>query len=462
MLHEPNHPLFFSSLPPSEEVKYASWAVMHSKGWSYRQIANEFRCNPSTVRDHVFPVEAYLSQKMRPYLDEDYYDDDDYTGGLVEHFVLFALLEDPTRTVRDISYWMLRINLPFSVGKTSVSKVIHALNIRIGDSIKKPQLTDKQIFRRLQFVVEIRQDSRYHLPWFFSDECMIDLNPYRRTVYRVPGIRTAEKIYQEYKKHPIHVMIWGGIAANYKSPLLRVDGYITAERYIQMLTESGIIESLDSQYGQGRWVFQDDGAPPHRAKITKQFLKSRCHNLATEDIYWPANSPDLNPQEKMWAILRQRTEVKGCNSPEELFDRLKTTWENISMETVNLLVQRFSVSLSVIEALTGGCINGHRNLVKQLGTGAQTVKQIKWSLEDEKTRIKGFVDSSQQFFNTFTQLGENRADNTTYTSESFQIVKMLPPETLKVTKVLKTYSYSSLKMGKVKIQKVFTFSEVSN
>jgi hypothetical protein len=91
----------------------------------------------------------------------------------------------------------------------------------------------------------MQQDMRYELPWFFSDECSIDLNPYRRSVYDIPGIRIAEGIFQDSSKYPIRIMIWGGITRNYKSPLVLVNGMMNAQKYIDMLATYQIIETLD-------------------------------------------------------------------------------------------------------------------------------------------------------------------------------------------------------------------------
>lgn len=366
-------------------------------------------------------------------------EESDYDRGLVEHFILFTLLENPIRTVREISNKMLELVLPFRRGKTSVSKIIRRLNIRVGLSIKRPRLTYQQMSNRERFAAEVRQEERYNIPWFFSDECMIDLNPYRKRVYYLPGIRTAEKIYQDYCKHPIHVMVWGGIAKNYKSPLLCVIGYMNAEKYIQMLTESGVIENLDIEHGPMRWLFQDDGAPPHRAKKTKEFLNNRCLNLASGNLYWPANSPDLNPQEKMWAILRQQTILEGCSSPEELFNRLVTTWNSIPMDTVNHLVDSFSVSLCVVEALDGGCINGHRNIAKQINSGEQTAYQVKYALQEERMKIENFLEYSRDLFVTNPQHSIYHSNYKKYVRDSCDIVRQLPKETLRATRILKTY-----------------------
>jgi hypothetical protein len=68
-------------------------------------------------------------------------------------------------------------------------------------------------------------------------------------------------------------MVWGGIAPGYKSELLRVDGNMNAQKYIEMPKNYEIVEKLDMQYEPGQWVFQDDGASPHRARVTKKWIQ---------------------------------------------------------------------------------------------------------------------------------------------------------------------------------------------
>ena len=74
-------------------------------------------------------------------------------------------------------------------------------------------------------------------------------------------------------------------------------------------------------------IFQQDNAPIHSAKITKEWFKT--NKIATMD--WPANSPDLNPIENIWKQLKdniqsQKVFPKNVN---ELKVALKKEWENL-------------------------------------------------------------------------------------------------------------------------------------
>ena len=48
------------------------------------------------------------------------------------------------------------------------------------------------------------------------------------------------------------------------------------------------------------WILQQDNAPSHNAKATKKFMQDENIDL----LYHPPLSPDLNPVEKVWAIMK--------------------------------------------------------------------------------------------------------------------------------------------------------------
>ncbi len=71
-----------------------------------------------------------------------------------------------------------------------------------------------------------------------------------------------------------------------------------------------MLPSADQLFKDADFIFQQDLAPAHTAKSTKSWLND--HGVGVLD--WPANSPDLNPIENIWGIVKRkmRNETKKC------------------------------------------------------------------------------------------------------------------------------------------------------
>ena len=121
------------------------------------------------------------------------------------------------------------------------------------------------------------------------------------------------------------VMVWGCFQGSKLGPLaLCPGGRINATNYCNILQEHLLPfwQTLDQDA-----IFVQDGAPPHRAKYTKAWLKK---NKVTPMV-WPAQSPDLNPIENLWQQVKMAIERRTSRpkTEEELLDALQEEWENL-------------------------------------------------------------------------------------------------------------------------------------
>ena len=65
-----------------------------------------------------------------------------------------------------------------------------------------------------------------------------------------------------------------------------------------------------------------DGAPCHRAQIVTQFLKLK--KIQILDL--PANSPDLNPIENLWTVLKKSVSERQPTNAKTLEQAIKEVW----------------------------------------------------------------------------------------------------------------------------------------
>jgi hypothetical protein len=131
-------------------------------------------------------------------------------------------------------------------------------------------------------------------------------------------------------------MAFGGITRDYKPALIIAESAtVNAESYVgDFVDQSGIISDMNQPYGPHNWQYQQDGTRGHTASSTTAYLNA----MATVIENWPACSPDLNPIENLWAIMKRRVEGLQPQTKEELINVLIDVWNTLDIELINALV----------------------------------------------------------------------------------------------------------------------------
>ncbi len=119
-------------------------------------------------------------------------------------------------------------------------------------------------------------------------------------------------------------MIWGAMSSAGVGPLCFLKTSFTAPVYQEIL-EHLMLPSADQLFKDADFIFQQDLAPALTAKSTKSWFND--HGVTVLD--WPANSPDLNPIENLWGIVKRKMRDTRPNNADELKATVKETWASI-------------------------------------------------------------------------------------------------------------------------------------
>uniref|UniRef100_A0A8C5FVX7 Transposase n=1 Tax=Gadus morhua TaxID=8049 RepID=A0A8C5FVX7_GADMO len=169
----------------------------------------------------------------------------------------------------------------------------------------------------------------------FSDESKfcISFGNQGPRVWRKTGEAQNPRCLKSSVKFPQSVMVWGAMSSAAVGPLCFLRSRVNAAVYQEVL-EHFMLPATDQLYGGDDFIFQHDLAPAHSAKSTSTWFKD--HGIPLLD--WPANSPDLNPIENLWGIVKRKMRDARPNNAEELKATIKATWALITPEECNRLV----------------------------------------------------------------------------------------------------------------------------
>ena len=186
----------------------------------------------------------------------------------------------------------------------------------------------------------------------FVDETKIKLkgSDGRKRVYRRPGERHSANCVDEIDRFGGggSIMGWAGISMHTKTPITCVQGGLTANRYQNVILGPVALPHIAANRGM---ILAQDNAPCHTAQTTRQYLAA--NNIQIMPL--PAKSPDLNPIEHIWDLLKQR--VRSLPQPPTLRVLEQNTnqiWNNITQRTIQgYILSMRKRCLAVIRARGG-------------------------------------------------------------------------------------------------------------
>jgi len=190
-----------------------------------------------------------------------------------------------------------------------------------------PLLTERHRQKRLAWCLQ-NQDTDWEKIVFSDESCFQYVSNTSRVLCRV-----GERPLAPRTSHPPKIMVWGGISARGVTPLAVIQGSVDSDKYQEILN-GYLFPTMDVLYPEG-YTLQQDNARPHVSLSSKKFFED--HGLKVMD--WPANSPDLNPIENLWGILKRKMAPLKKPPVAEWKVMINEMWSSLSHDTVSGFIE---------------------------------------------------------------------------------------------------------------------------
>ena len=163
-----------------------------------------------------------------------------------------------------------------------------------------------------------------------------------------------------HTKFPTSVMLLGVVSSDgdVMPPHFFPAGLrVGAKDYIEVLET--VVKPWMDGIAQGQpYVYQQDSAPAHKARITQawcyQNLPYHCHK--SPDL-WPPSSPDCNPCDYyLWGVLEQQVNCRPYNTKDELKVAIVDAMRSLSRHELAKACSSFRGRVEMVVAAEGGFI----------------------------------------------------------------------------------------------------------
>src|SRR5579871_870770 len=300
---------------------------LHRSGLKYsiRKIAKELQCSKDTVQTWI-----HRYQETGDVKDEEGRGRKRKTSEKEDLDIISIAKKQRISTLADISTSMSKQGTEISL--MTVKRRLNEQGLHKLQLLVKPLLLDKHRLNR-----EIWAKANKKTEWskiIFTDETIISQFSKPKKVWRQRG----EIIKSPTVKHSIKVHIYGCFSEEGFGNIYCFIDNLNAE-LLCTIYKTTLLPSARKFFGRDNhsWFLQEDNDPKH----TSGKAESWRDEHQVKRISWPAQSPDLNPMENVWAVLKANISNYKLTSVKDLIRIIKKEWKALD----NIFAKNLVVSM---------------------------------------------------------------------------------------------------------------------
>ena len=248
------------------------------------------------------------------------------SGKQLEKLARILRTKNPLQLKFEYALWtisMIRrlIRDQFGVALSDVS--VGRLLKRLGFSPQRPMYRAWQqdaelveAWRDREFPALVRRAKREKALIFFADESGIRSDYHAGTTWAPKGQTPLVK--STGARYSMNLISAINNQGHFR--FMTVEGSVTARVFLDFLKR--LIAGADRKI-----MLVVDGHPTHRAKLVRNFVEE--NKDAIELVFLPPYSPELNPDELVWAHLKKRVAKKAAKTKDEMVTAVKSVMRSL-------------------------------------------------------------------------------------------------------------------------------------
>lgn len=249
-----------------------------------------------------------------------------------------------------------QISREIGISQSSVRRIVKSdLRLRCLKKRRTHELTEQNKRVRLQRsaqLLKLYPASLVNFIWF-TDEKLFTVatpnNSQNDRLYVADGTRkrdvAANRLLRTRPTFCKSLMVSVGVSAlgrtniHFIEPGVKING----QYYRDVVLMQGLLPDIRelSEY----FIFQQDGAPAHRARETVELLQAATPGFISPAL-WPPNSPDLNPVDyKIWGFMQDKVYSVKIRDVNHLRQRIKDAWNEMDQRVIDESVKQWRARL---------------------------------------------------------------------------------------------------------------------
>ncbi|KAL9561308.1 hypothetical protein ACKAV7_014663 [Fusarium commune] len=220
-------------------------------------------------------------------------------------------------------------------------------------ALRRPFLSAENARTRKSFCKRyLQEDESFWYSWWFTDEVSIDRTDGDYTkwsFYRIGERLHRDKVQPRRQAVRHSKMFHGSINYDKPSPLVPLNGDPEAKRGgVTGRVIKACLQSYVPGLAEEGETFQHDNARTYKARVVQNWLRHWARREGVLFTDWPPYSPDLNPIENIWHILKKRIYArypeiadypKSVEALNRLIEAAEELWDEITDDEVKDMIK---------------------------------------------------------------------------------------------------------------------------